>query len=159
MMIPAFWWEVNAFQNSVMAFNNVLSDPEMLQQATPAQLYWGIFEAEMLYSYSGIPEAPEFDREPLLYVAAALHHTGLIYAPDVLTFAQEELDKLNRGKKILSSSEVKSAWTKVRRRPIESLEFDENKPLDVQLSRLAALQLYINDRTDRYQQDISSFTE
>lgn len=158
MMMPAFWWEVNAFENSVMAFNNVLSDPESIQLASPAQLYWGVFEAETLFNHSSIREAPEFDREPLLYTAAALHHAGLVYAPDVLGFAQEALDKLNNGKQVVAVADVKKAWATMRRRDVTKMEFDEDKPLDVQLSRLAALQVYVNERTERYQRDVTPFT-
>jgi hypothetical protein len=159
MVMPAFWWEVNAFENTLMAFNNVLSDPETLQLASPAQIYWGVFEAEMLYNYGNIPETPEFDHEPISYTAAALHHAGLIYAPDILSFAQDELNTLNNGKRIIAAAEVDKAWAKMRQRDVSTMTFKEDSPLDVQLSRLAAIQLYVNDRTEQYQRDISSFKE
>lgn len=154
-MVPAFWWEVNCFQNTVLAFNNVLSDPEVLQETSPAQLCWGIFEAEMIYGYSDIPESPEFDREPLLYTAICLHRAGYVLAPDLLQFAQKELDKLNSGEQIVKVSDVRQRW-KALPKKVTDREWDEDNPVDVQLSRLLGVNVYMEERAKRYQADISS---
>lgn len=156
MMVPAFWWEVNCFQNTVMAFNNVISDPEVLQEPTPAQLSWGIFEAEMLYGYSDMPETPEFDREPLLYTAICLHRAGHIVAPDLLQFAQKELERLNNGEQIVSPAQIRDRWRRLNKtRP---REWQEDNPVDVQLSRLLGVNLYMEEKAKRYQSDLSALT-
>ena len=151
MMVPAFWWEVNCFQNTVLAFNNVLSDPEVLQETSPEQLSWGIFEAEMLYSYGDFPESPAFDREPLLYTAICLQRAGYVLAPDMLQFAQKELDKLNSGEQIVTRAQIREAK---KRKP--KAEWDEDNPVDVQLSRLLGVNAYVEERAKRYQADLSS---
>jgi hypothetical protein len=154
-MIPAFWWEVNCFQNTVMAFNNVLSNPGALQEATPGQLAWGVFEAEMIYTYADFDETPEFDREPALYTGACLHRAGYILAPDLLHFAQDALDGFNKGKtSSLEVSEVRRAWKQLNGKTLKQ-DWKDDDPLDVQLSRLASVSLYIEDRAQRYKDDVS----
>jgi hypothetical protein len=154
-MVPAFWWEVNCFQNTVLAFNNVLSNPEALQEATPGQLAWGVFEAEMIYGYSDFPETPAFDREPALYAGACLHRAGYVLAPDLLRFAQDALDHFNEGKTSVSKDNVSSSWKKLQGRDLKKKTWKEDSPMDVQLSRLASVVLYIEEMAKRYQADIS----
>jgi hypothetical protein len=150
-MVPAFWWEVNCFQNTVLAFNSVLSDPEVLQETTPGQLCWGIFEAEMIYSYSDMPETPEFDREPILYTAVCLHRAGYVLAPDLLQFAQKELDKLNGGEQVITPAQVRQA---MKRKP--KTDPDEDDPVDVQVARLRSVNAYVEEKAKRYQTDIGA---
>lgn len=154
-MVPAFWWEVNCFQNTVMAFNNVLSNPGALQEATPGQLAWGVFEAEMIYGYSDFEETPEFDREPMMYAGACLHRAGYILTPDLLGFAQDVLDHFNEGKTSLNKTEVRDAWKKLQRRDLKGRKWNEDSPLDTQLARLASVSLYIEEMAKRYQNDIT----
>lgn len=154
-MVPAFWWEVNCFQNTVLAFNNVLSNPEGLQEATPGQLAWGVFEAEMIYGYSDFPESPAFDREPALYAGACLHRAGYVLAPDLLRFAQDALDHFNEGKTALKKDAVRDGWKKLQGKDLKKKTWKEDSSLDVQLSRLASVVLYIEEMAKRYQADIS----
>lgn len=154
-MVPAFWWEVNCFQNTVLAFNSVLSNPEALQETTPGQLAWGIFEAEMIYSYSDFDETPEFDREPAIYTGACLHRAGYVLAPDLLRFAQDALDHFNTNTASLSKDEVRTAWRKLQGKNLKDKQWKEDSPLDVHLSRLASVDLYIEEQSKRYQADIS----
>jgi hypothetical protein len=157
-MVPAFWWEVNCFQNTVMAFNNVLSNPEALQEATPGQLAWGVFEAEMIYGYSDLPDTPAFDREPALYTGACLHTAGYVLAPSLLSFAQEALDHFNRGKNRLDKGKVSTAWDKLKGKDLSDRKWNEESPLDVQLSRLASVSLYVEERAKRYHADVQKLT-
>jgi len=155
-MIPAFWFEINAFENTVMAFNNVISDPHILQEATPAQIAWGVYEAELLYGDAGeFEETTVFDREPTLYTATVLNRAGFLVAPDMLSFAQEPLDKLNCNGTKTTVDEVKKAWTRLKRTDFTKREFSEDSPVDLQLGRLAAVSLYIQDRLEQYELDLS----
>jgi len=152
-MIPAFWWEVNAFENTTMAFNNVVSDARVLQEATPAQLCWSVYEAELLYSeISEFEETPEFDREPAGYTAIVLNRAGYIRAPDLLSFAQDQLDVLNQGGADTSKNEIDAAWQQLKKRNLEKQEFGESA-LDLQLARLTATQLYVTERALQYEDD------
>lgn len=155
MMLPAFWFEVNAFENTIMAFNNVLSEGEMLQEATPAQVNWAVYEAEMLFGQSeDIPESPEFDREPIRYTAIILHRAGFILAPELLSFAQSDLDKLNRSGANIAKNDIRPAWKKLQHTDLRKHDFTES-PLEIQLARLAAVQIYMLDRLVQYEQDLS----
>jgi hypothetical protein len=154
-IIPAFWFEVNAFENTVMAFNNVLSEGEILQEATPAQLNWAVYEAEMLYSQaSDIQETTEFDREPIGYTAIVLNRAGFILAPELLSFAQDALDDMTRDGAGISKKDVKSAWKGLQKKDLTKVDFKES-PLDMQLARLTAVQLYLYERLQQYESDIT----
>jgi hypothetical protein len=157
-MVPAFWWEVNCFQNTVLAFNNILSNPEALQEATPGQLAWGVFEAEMIFGYADFPESPEFDREPALYTGACLHRAGYVLAPDLLRFAQDALDHFNKDKTSLEKNKVQDAWKKLQRTNLKDRKWKDDSPLDMQLARLASVNLYIEERAKQYQDDLTRLT-
>lgn len=154
-IIPAFWWEMNAFENTTMAFNNVISDHRILQEATPAQLCWSVYEAQLLYgTTTDLDEQPEFDREPEGYTAIVLNRCGYVLAPDLLSFAQPELDKLNRNGGDVSKKEVKSAWSAMKKKKLADKDFGDS-PLELQLGRLAATQLYVKDRLRQYTSDLT----
>ena len=154
-MVPAFWFEVNAFENTVLAFNNVVSDPSVLQEATPAQMAWAVYEAELLYNESGdFGETTEFDREPTLYAATVLNRAGFMVAPDTLTFAQPALNKLNCNGTSLKVPEVQKAWARLKKTDFAKREFTDS-PMDVQLGRLSAVTLYTIDRLKRYESDLA----
>ena len=100
VLVPAFWWELHAFMHTISAFNGHITDSREVFEATPGELAWGVFEAELLFQQSSdIKAQPEFDREPTLYVAHVLHNEGFSQAPVLLDFAQPALDALVRGNK------------------------------------------------------------
>lgn len=153
-LVPAFWWEVNAFENTVLAFNNVLSNPQIMQEATPEQLTWAIYEAEVLYKQQDdFIEAPEFDREPIIYTATVLQRNGFILAPELLSFAQASLDKLNRNGSLTNKTVVQQAWNKLKAQDLTQTSFKDTA-LDIQLARLTNVQLYVAQRLVRYKDDL-----
>ncbi|MGD9209348.1 MAG: hypothetical protein PVI90_01160 [Desulfobacteraceae bacterium] len=152
-IIPAFWFEINAFENTVLAFNNVLSDGRIVQEATPAQINWAVFEAEMLYNQeSAIKESTEFDYEPIQYTAAVLHRKGFVLAPELLSFAQEPLDKMNNGVSV-DKNELQTAWNTIKKKDLTKITFEETA-LDIQLTHLTAVQLYLQKQLHQYQKDM-----
>lgn len=154
-IIPAFWFEVNAFENTVMAFNNVLSDGEILQEATPAQLNWAVYEAEMLHSQaSDVGGTTEFDREPMGYTAIVLNRAGFILAPELLSFAQDALDSLNKDGAGVDKGELRFAWKKLQKKDLTKVKFEET-PFDMQLARMTAVQLYLFERVQQYEADLN----
>ena len=152
-IVPAFWWEVHAFENTVLAFNGLVSLPDALQEATPAQMAWGVFEAEMIYRDQG-DEEPAFDREPVIYAATVLHRAGYVRAPDLLHFAQRELDRLNQNGSELTVAEVDAAWKNLKKQPLEECSLGETA-LDVQLGRLASVELHVEEMLKRYRDDLA----
>lgn len=153
LMLPAFWWEVNMFENTVMAFNDLEATPDTLQEATPGQLSWGVFEAELLFTQSAIEETPSFDREPTLYTAAVLHRAGYVLAPDLLQFAQPSLDKAVNGSDHVTKKEVEASWRTLKEKPIPERTF-EDSPLGYQLAQLTSVEQYLQERTERYEADL-----
>jgi len=158
-IVPAFWWELNAFENTTMAFNNVLSDSDTLQEATPAQLSWAVYEAELLYGQSDVTEGiPEFDHEPVSYTALVLHRAGFILAPDLLQFSQTALDKLNKDGTLVTKEAIAKAWKTFRKKDLQNVTFSETDPLDIQLKRLTEVQLYVLERLNQYDTDLSQLS-
>lgn len=154
-VVPAFWFEVNAFENTIMAFNNIVSDYEILQEATPAQINWAVFEAELLYSQaSNIEETTEFDYEPINYTAIVLNRAGFILTPDLLSFAQNALDKLNKDGVNVDKTALRKTWDDTKRKNLSKRIYNDT-PFDMQLARLASVQLYLQERLVQYQKDMA----
>lgn len=154
LLEPAFYWDAGLFENTTLAFNNELVIPELLQEASPGMLSWAVYEAELLMYREGLD--PMFDYEPARYAAVVLHRDGFVLAPELLVFAQEELDKLTRGHKDIID-EVKRRWEETDKTKLDTLELEE-KPVDVQLGLLASVWLYVHERAERYRQDVAALT-
>ena len=152
LMLPAFWWEVSAFENTVCVFNNVHMNPETLHEASPAQIAWAVYEAELLFMQSDIKEDPEFDHEPVIYTGTTLHRAGFLVAPHLLQFAQETLDKFNGTGAVVTKQAVQEAWKKIETQDAPVLG---NTPLDIQLGRLLGVRLYLQERLKVYESDIA----
>ena len=150
LITHAFYWEVNAFEDTCLALNNLIVIPDALQEASPAQLAWGIYEVELFMQGQGNNE--EFDYEPQKYTAVSMHREGLVLAPPLLVFAQDELDRLIRGHQDIIP-DVKARWEKLNKAELDGVELAEN-PTDVQLAKLIAIQLYIDERSARYKADL-----
>ena len=150
LMMPAFWWEVHAFENTVCAFNDVQVNTEVLQEASPAQIAWAVYEAELLFTQSDINETPEFDHEPVVYTGTVLHRAGFLVAPQLLQFAQSTLDKLNGTGAPVTKQAVQDAWKKIEAQEAPTLG---DTPLDVQLGRLLGVKLYLQERLKVYEAD------
>ena len=153
-MVPAFWWDVQAYENTALAFNNVVSNPHVMQEATPAQLAWGVYEAELIFSQqSDLKGEPEFDREPVVYTATVLHRAGYIKAPDLLSFAQRALDRLTKSGSSVTKDEVTHAWQDIKKQKLADRQWGSSA-LEVQLIRLASVELHIQERLSRYKADL-----
>jgi hypothetical protein len=153
LMLPAFWWEVNIFENTVMAFNDMDIAPDTLQEATPGQISWGVFEAELLFTQSEIKETPTFDREPTAYTATILHRAGYVLAPDLLQFAQPLLDKMVNGSGHVAKKDITAAWHVLKEKPVSERVFEDDS-LGYQLAQLTTVDQYLQERTDRYETDL-----
>jgi hypothetical protein len=88
-----------------------------------------------------------FDHEPAHYAAISLHRDGFVVAPESLEFAQEELDKFNRGHHELKQ-EVLSKWKALDKTLLDHLTLKET-PVDVQLGKLSAVFAHIAENAAR----------
>ena len=54
LFVPSFFWDAVAYEKTCLAFNNILPNPDALQEASPAQLSWGVIEAtEVIRRHAG----------------------------------------------------------------------------------------------------------
>lgn len=161
---PYFWWDAHIYENTALAFNNIVSNPEVIQEATPGQLAWGVYEAELLFS-AAAPDGPkewgsqkpEFDREPVMYTACVLHRAGYVLAPDLLSFAQRELDHLNKDGVNITKDQIRDTWRTLKKQPHLEESLGESA-LDMALGRLASVELHVQERLRRYTDDIKRIT-
>jgi len=153
----AFYWDAAVYENTVLAFNNIPTAPDVIQEASPGEMSWGVFEAELLSQFAG--HNAEFDYEPTRYTAASLHRAGLLLAPELLVFAQEDLDKLNRSENDTNKKslieQVSEQWAQTNKNKLEDLVLDET-PQDVQIGHLATISMYVGKRIDQLRKEISS---
>lgn len=156
-MNPAFWWDALLFHKTVMAFNNTPIHPDTIQEPTPEELAWGVYEAEAIYAQSRLPDTPEFDYAPAGFTAICLHRDGMVLAPTLLSFCQERLDALNEKTDGVTVSAVRTARHKDTAAE-EDLE-EATDAVRVQLAKLAAVDAYVNDRNRRLSEDLSRFRQ
>lgn len=148
----SFYWDAAVFENTIMAFEHEHSSPEVLQEASPAQIAWGISEAELILSRNSKEEGT-FDHEPTQYTAVSMHRAGLVVAPDLLEFAQEELDKLNRGHTDLKE-EIQKRWKALDKDKLDQLELGET-PIDVQIGHLTVAYLHVVERAKQLKDELA----
>lgn len=90
---PQFYWDIRVFGHTCLAFNGHVAHTELTPKPTPEQVATAIFEAQLLFQLD-TETVPEFDDEVSAFVAACLAHEGLAYAPPILSFAEEHLERL-----------------------------------------------------------------
>jgi hypothetical protein len=149
----AFHWDALVFEKTVLAFNDIPTAPDMIQEASPGELAWGAFEAELLAQYAG--HNNEYDYEPTRYTGLSMHRAGLVLAPELLVFAQEELDKFNSAQDELKET-VGERWGLTDKEKLEDLDLKEN-PEDVQIGYLASVHLYLGKRAQQLRKELSAF--
>jgi hypothetical protein len=149
----AFHWDATVFENTMLAFNDIPSAPDAIQEASPGEISWGVFEAEILSMHAGHGE--DYDYEPAKYTAASLNRGGFLLAPELLVFCQDELDGFNRGSADLKSV-VAEKWQAVDFAKLRDLDLSED-PVDVHLGRLAAVHLHVEQRAQRLRREVEQF--
>jgi len=152
---PSFYWDAGVFGKTALAFAGHPANPDMLEEATTAELAWAVREAARIVSWHG-DEPHEFHHEPKAYAAVVMHREGLVLAPKELEFAQEILDGLNckdveEGKECPAEplrDATKKAWAAMNKESLATHAFPEDRA-GVQLARLAAIELYLNEHQAR----------
>jgi hypothetical protein len=141
-LIPSFYWDALVFEKTALAFDGVMPSPDILEEASPARLAWAVVEAAMI-----IKEAREasweFQHEPRAYAAVVLNRAGFVLAPEQLAFAQMWLDRERRHDHLLE--DTRARWARVAKDHLEQLTLEET-PEDVQIARLAAVELHVRER-------------
>ena len=136
---PQFYWDIRIFGHTCLAFNDQATLTERVPQPLPEHLAAAIFEAQLLFQLD-TETTPEFDDEVAAYVAACLAHEGLTYAPPLMAFAEEHLERIlsPEGRK-LSAAMKKIAGE-------EHPKVDAGSALEVQLARYEQIGAYVAAR-------------
>ncbi len=141
---PAFYWDANVFENTVMAFNHTEVLPDIVQQAHPAEIAWAVFQAHAVVNTTceqvipeGMADADKFDFEAVQYTALACLAEGMIVLPEQLAFAEEALCKHTHCDPDLVR-DVKKAWEALDKKTLPDAALSEGA-VDVQLAHMASI--------------------
>jgi hypothetical protein len=139
---PSFYWDNLVFQRTVQALNGQPFSAESIQEANTAHMCWAVYEASVLRNLDpDEKKIPEFDEDVQQYVAVCLRREGFVLPPDVLSFAEDNLEKMLPKDAADLKKEVKQAWGHLNKSKLAHTEFAENEH-GVQLARLAACYLF-----------------
>lgn len=154
VLVPSFYWDAVVFEKTALAFDHVVPNPGALEEATSAQLAWATTEAGRIVAQHG-DRPRDFTHEPAVYAAVVLNREGLLVAPEELAFAQPQLERLNRAGDVGLRERVKAAWRTLDKANLSTHAFAET-PLDVQLARLAAVELHVREREAQAATDLAA---
>lgn len=155
--MPSFYWDGLVFEKTSLAFDGVIPNPATLEEATAAQLAWGVKEAEWIISQDPGNWTRDFEHEPRAYTAVVLHRSGYIVAPTQLVFGQHQLDEMNQYADGDLRHAIREKWVALDKTKMNIHAFTES-PVDVQLARLAAVELHVQDREARAATDLAALT-
>ena len=150
-LMPSFYWDAIVFEKTALAFDDAPPNPDILEEASPARLAWAVVEADMIIR-TGHETAWEFGHEPRAYAGVVLARAGFVLAPEQLSFAQTALDRERHHTHLFD--EVKARWAGVDKSHLEMLHLEET-PVDVQIARLAAVELHVRARRTRAEADLA----
>lgn len=153
VFVPSFYWDGVIFEKTALAFDDVVPNPAALEEATSAQLAWAVDAAAHIDQRHALGPH-RFQHEPATYAAIVLHREGFVWAPSQLAFAQEQLDSMIT-KDAPFQGRVKTVWEGLKNDPSLAERGFAETPLDVQLARLAAVELHVRDKQGRRAADLS----
>lgn len=146
---PSFYWDLRVFGHTCLAFADQAVHTELTPQPMPEHVVAGVYEAQLLFQLD-TDTVPEFDDDVAAYVAACLAHEGLVYAPPMLSFAAEHLERL-------LSPEGRELAVEVKKKASEEhTNADDSSALGVQLARYLQMGAYLEARVRRIAQFTSS---
>lgn len=146
-LVPAFYWDAIVFEKTATSLDGLPPLPDILEEATPAQMAWAVAEAAM------IAEPRGFLHEPAAYAGVVLARAGFAVAPAQLVFAQEALDR-QRPRNGLRAA-VEARWSRVDKGHLDRLALVETIE-DVQVARLAAVELHVRERSEAARRELGS---
>jgi len=142
LFVPSFYWDGIVFEKTAVSFDCFEANPDALEEASSAQLAWAVKEAEWIITqHDGVPHG--FEHEPRAYASVVMFREGLVYAPAQLLFAQEALDRINVNNTL--RTRVEERWKALDKAKLEASKFEETEE-DVQLARLAAIELHVRSK-------------
>lgn len=156
LLVPSFYWDGVVFEKTALALDGIPGNPEILEEATPAQLAWAVVEAAWIVK-DARAATWAIESEPRAYAGVVLHRAGFVLAPSQLDFAQHALDRENGPAADDLLRQVKERWARVSIDYLNQLSLEESA-VDVQIARLAAVELHVIARRARAQRDLAEVT-
>lgn len=150
-LVPSFYWDAITFEKTALAFAGAVPNADILEEAAPGQLAWAVVEAAWILRRAN-NAVWEFNSEPRAYAGVILNRAGFVLAPEQLAFAQPTLDRERHHPHLLA--EVKARWAQVDKDQLPTLALQETA-VDVQLARLAAVELHVRTCRQRATQDLA----
>lgn len=150
-LMPSFFWDAIVFEKTAMAFAGHPCNPDILEEASPSRLAWAAVEANWIIRTAN-ETTWEWGHEPRAYAGVILARAGFVLAPEQLSFAQAALDR--HVHKTELHDEVKERWGRVDKGGLEKLVLHET-PVDVQIARLAAVELHVRERRAQAERDLA----
>ena len=135
------WQDWTTFENCGRAFNDTIPIFGQLQPLSPAETAFTVHTLKKLQNFA-------LSDEVLGYIAAVCLYNGIIYAPTKwFGRAQWLVDKQNKQPDLVA--EIKAAWQSIENQPLDHVEFQEDKPIDVHIAKLWAIREYIKEKEAR----------
>lgn len=153
-LVPSFYWDAVVFEKTALAFDDAPPNPDILEEASPARLAWAVEEAAWIIRVAK-DASWEFGHEPRAYAGVVLARAGFVLAPAQLAFAQSALDRERFHGHLLE--ETRERWAAVDKARLADLVLHET-PVDVQIARLAAVELHVRARRERAERDLARAT-
>lgn len=150
-LVPSFYWDATVFEKTALAFAGLPANPDTLQEASPAALAWAVEEAAWLIRLAK-DATWTFNSEPRAYAGVVLYRAGYVLAPSQLAFAQPALNRERFHTHL--QEEVQARWAGVDKTHLEALHLTET-PVDVQIARLAAVELHVRTRREHAERDLA----
>lgn len=151
LLVPSFYWDAVVFEKTALALQGLTINQDTLEEASPAQLSWAAVEAAWILKEAHRPTW-DFMYEPQAYAGVVLNRAGYILAPTQLSFAQDALDKERHETSLFP--EVKDRWASVSKPNLLSLKLEET-PIDIQIAKLASVELFIQELQVAAQRDLA----
>jgi hypothetical protein len=150
-IMPSFYWDGVVFEKTSVALDGRPAHVEILEEAAPSAMAWAVVEAAWIREHYKEQDL-KFEHEPRAYVAVVLERAGFVLAPSQLSFAQETLERRLPTSDLTDA--VKRRWSEVDKSALEKLSLEESR-VDVQIARLAAVELHVKARRAEAEADLS----
>lgn len=139
------WQDWTTFENCGRAFNDTIPVFGQIQPLSPAETAFTITVLKKLNKY-------DFSDEVLGYIGSVCLYNGIIYAPPKwFAKAQGLIDQ--QGKNPELKDKIKAAWKIAEKKDLLNVEFNIEKPVDVHVAKLWAIQEYLRDKASRLKEN------
>lgn len=139
-------WEI--FCLVIQALNNNIPDFEIMRRPTLSQLFAGIDMMTM------IRKDVEFSQEVQQWCGASFLDEAVVYAPQPLSFCQDEIIEIQQELKVPADpAPVKARYRQLMDMPLEEVSLEEN-PVDIQVAKLLIARDYMNLRRTQMKEQL-----